>query len=259
MPSATAPSAVAWSEVQLRGLLRCEPASTLRRGPGRVAFLAPAPGGGEVVVKRARGRPGWDGWRELLTGAPARSQGQREWSNLHALAASGVPVPRALAWAREGETSLVVLELVRHRESLRQRLTRDPGSAARFGPELAAVVARLHDAGWCHRDLYLEHVVVAEPTERLVLLDLGRARHRTRLGRRWVVKDLAALAHSSRNLPEEARCAFLTDYLAARGLTADVPGARAPLARAVLARAERMARHTPRHIDLQSQEGGLAP
>jgi tRNA A-37 threonylcarbamoyl transferase component Bud32 len=145
------------------------------------------------------------------------------------------------------------MALVPHAESLRQRLARAPGDAARFADELAELVARLHGAGWYHRDLYLEHVVIEAPTERLVLLDLARARSERAPRRRWFVKDLGALA-STPGLDEAARCRFFDAYCELRGIP---PRARAAWVRSTLARARRIARHAPRHVDPATREGGL--
>ena len=152
-------------------------------------------------------------------------------------------------WAR----SAVLMQRVEHRETLREVCSARPDEARRrwLGP-LAELTARLHGRGWYHRDLYLQHVVVAAPhqdrAERLVLLDVGRARRRARPRRRWFVKDLAALLHSApATIPPRARLRFLVAYCRLRGL--EGRAARRGLARAVLAKARRIASHAPRHVD----------
>ena len=65
--------------------------------------------------------------------------------------------------------------------------------------------------------------------------------------RRWFVKDLAALQHSApASVTRAERMRFLRDYLADRGIDREVLGA---WARRVVARANRMARHAPKHSD----------
>ena len=83
---------------------------------------------------------------------------------------------------------------------------------------VAGLVARLHNAGYIHRDLYLSHVFY-DPTaglERsLHLIDLQRVRRpRLRL-RRWIVKDLAALNYSTpaRLVSRADRLRWLKRYL----------------------------------------------
>jgi hypothetical protein len=81
----------------------------------------------------------------------------------------------------------------------------------------------------------------------LVLIDCGRARHARRLGRRWIVKDLAALLSSTpERVGARPRLAFFARYLRAAA-----PGlgrrARRALARSVVKKARRLAAHAPRH------------
>lgn len=110
---------------------------------------------------------------------------------------------------------------------------------------LAGYVARLHDGGLHHRDLYLNHIAVAADGTGLALIDWERvSRHARRLGRR-VVKDLAALDSSARELlPEGERIRFLVAYLRARGIPRRgvIPG----LGRRIVRKADRMLSHVPR-------------
>jgi serine/threonine protein kinase len=283
---ARAAAAAVWDP---RTLLEIEPARFLRRVPGRETFdWPPAVGAEEVglgevrmIVKRSRGGDVRERWRERLSGRTPRSPGRREFENLAALAAEGFPVPRALGWCERGVRSAVAMELVPHAETLRERLGRsEPGEVRHLAALLLELVARLHEKGWYHRDLYLEHVLVradgagaaraggaprAAPEGReLVLIDVGRARRvavRPRAEdspeepraegargprRRWLVKDLAALLHSTpAAVPPRARLRFLAGYLDRRGVRGRAR--RRAWARAVLAKQARMARHRPRH------------
>ena len=223
----------------LDALLSAEPAAWLRRVAGRETFAWTLATGREVVVKRARElrRP----WRA--------SAGEREHANLRGLASDGVPVPRALGWRedRDGKLtrrSLVVMERIEHDETLRERLFR-AGAAERraLARELLALVVALHAAGWYHRDLYLQHVVVSR--RGLVLLDVGRARRESAPARRWLVKDLAALLHSTpRSVTGRERLRFLAGWLDARGVRSRAE--RRSWLGGVLAKQRRIAAHAPR-------------
>jgi tRNA A-37 threonylcarbamoyl transferase component Bud32 len=101
---------------------------------------------------------------------------------------------------------------------------------------VADLARRLHACGLVHRDLYLNHLFVAKGGDEITLIDLARVQ-RTRKRRRRV-KDLAALVMSARGL------ASRTDLL--RGLRRYGGGRK--LARAVLRKAARMARHVPRNV-----------
>lgn len=219
-------------------LFGARPEVFLRRAGGRETFRWGEGDAGTVIVKRMPGRGG-----------------RREHDNLAALRAHGLPVPRPIAWAQEGSRalfggplrSLVVMEEVEHRETLRDRLrSADPGRRRRWSAELLEVVVRLHELGWHHRDLYLQHFLVqtGEGVRGLVLIDVGRARRDPFARRRWHVKDLAALRHScpaSVGAREQLR--FLSRYLDLRGI--QDRGERSAWARAIAAKAARMARHVP--------------
>ncbi|MBK7643352.1 MAG: hypothetical protein IPJ19_09905 [Planctomycetes bacterium] len=185
-----------------------------------------------------------------------RSPAEVEHANLRDLEADGLPVPHPLGWdvrrERLARCSVVAMERIEHTQTLRDRLFRAPeGERRDLAERLLTLVVRLHAAGWYHRDLYLQHLVLRE--EELVLLDVGRARRDRAPRRRWFVKDLAALLHSTpRNVSVRARLEFLARYLDARGITRRAER-RAWLA-AILRRAERTARHTPRHGETRPWE-----
>jgi len=225
----------------------------LRRVPGRETF-ARAARGSWTVVKRARGDSLREGCHALLHGRLPRSPARREAENLTALAADGFAVPRAVAWIEgrrapwpAARTSAVVMTFVHHDDDLRGALAEPVARARRRRlDELVALVARLHDRGWYHRDLYLEHVVLAAGGP--VLLDVGRARRARRVRRRWFVKDLAALAASAPDAVGRAeRVRFLRDYLVRRGLARE--GALRRWACSVQRKERRLRAHRPRHVD----------
>ena len=75
-----------------------------------------------------------------------------------------------------------------------------------IAPPLAAIgklTRQFHDAGFIHKDYYLCHIFVAG--EALYFIDLQRVLGPGKFSRRWIVKDLAALAHSAERigLPHE--------------------------------------------------------
>jgi tRNA A-37 threonylcarbamoyl transferase component Bud32 len=237
-------------------LFQAQPRHWLRIVPGRRTFVWPQDPG--VVVKLHHHHQLLEAMREVLRGAAPRSPGRREAENLLELAACGVPVPRCLGWCEQAGSPLARerfsaawMERVEHDENLRQLATRAPREAvARWLEELARRVASLHAQGWYHRDLYLDHWIVAG--ERLVLLDVGRARRERRPRERWFVKDVAALLHSCpQGVEEAARRRFLELYLDLRGVSD--PGRRRAFALAAAAKARRMAAHEPRFVDRTSK------
>lgn len=231
--------------------------SAFRSLSGRATLAWPADP--RIVVKRyARGD--WrDAWRDWRAAGHVRSAGRREAENLVALAALGVPTPRALGWCgTDGlraprERSAMWMERVEHTATLREQLERDPLAAERWLERLAQYAARLHATGWRHRDFYLQHWLVTEGG--LVLIDVGRCEREIDMHVRWFVKDIASLEHSCpAGVAPRTRLKFLARYLDLRGL--ESRAARRRFARAVIAKARRIAAHAPRHVDLRASHGG---
>lgn len=235
----------------IRRLLEVEVARPIRRLPGRETFLWPETDP-RLVVKRTRREPRREGLVARLHGDP-RSAGEREFKNLAGLAADGIPVPRPLGWVAEhgesGRRSIVVMEYIPHAETLEERLGRcPPDERQRWREALVRHVVRLHAAGWYHRDLYLCHWILPAPEvgRNLVLLDVGRARKRLRPRRRWFVKDLGALLHSTPEaVPTSDRMRFAIHYLDAREVHGSAE--RRAWLRDVERRRRRIAAHVPRH------------
>ncbi|MCY2961628.1 MAG: phosphotransferase [Planctomycetota bacterium] len=217
---------------ELRGLLALEIQTPLRRLQGRETFLHRTAAGDALVVKRSQ--PG------------ARPGGRREHEALVRLADLGFPVPASLGFAAGPEGSVVAMERVPHAETARDRLACAPRNERReLLARVADLLARLHLAGWRHRDFYAHHLLLREPDRALVLIDVGRAGRAPIPRWRWCVKDAGALVSS---LPSSVGARevleFLARYLDGRGL--DDRGARRRFARAALAKARRIARRTPR-------------
>jgi tRNA A-37 threonylcarbamoyl transferase component Bud32 len=140
----------------------------------------------------ASDRHAWrDAWKERLGLATAR----REWRAMVRMRAAGLPVPAPIAHVRvaSGE-HVVVMEWI-DAAPLAAALG-DPPQRRSLLAALGALVRRLHEAGWVHRDLHRENVLVARTG--LVLIDLQAARRSRAEGAR--VRDLGRLDHSLRRL-----------------------------------------------------------
>ena len=263
-----------WTNAELRRALESAPDRPWRRIGERVTFPWPEEGSGATprfAVKRQAFFAG------LLSGLD-KDPLALEFTALVSLQGQ-VSVPRPVLHvhsARLGRSALVMEEVL-HRRSLRQAIAADPVPVARAraeAPRLAALVAGLHESGYHHRDLYLQHVVVREGDGELVLLDLGRAGRgippRLRRGRawrpswlpwvsgrhvraRWFQKDLAAIHVSAGEGYRDALLeALLPEYLRLRGLP---PEALGPWDGAVRRRSARMAARVPRVTDPETREG----
>ncbi len=217
---------------ELRGLLALEIQAPLRSLQGRETFLHRTAAGQALVVKRSR--PG------------ARPGGRREHESLVRLGELGFPVPMSLGFAVGPTGSVLAMERIAHVETARDRLASGSADERReLLGRIAALLARLHLAAWRHRDFYAHHLLLREPTQELVLIDVGRAGRAPIPRGRWFVKDAGALLYSlPDSVSERERLAFLARYLDGREVLGR--GARRSFVRAALAKARRIARHLPR-------------
>ena len=182
---------------------------------------------------------------------------------LESLESLGIPVPKPLAVATGQDRSALLLEEIPGGRTLAEvlALCTLPEQEA-FARDLGLLVGRLHGAGWTHRDLYLEHFLVRpeESDQRLVLIDLGRARHRSEtlplvIGRRQI-KDLSALLHSTPpGVSPRARVMFWRAWCEQVGRPDRISTRR--LQRIIARRRTRMARHIPVHGEVASRPGHL--
>ena len=138
--------------------------------PGRHVSRVELPEGGTAYLKR-----------------DACGEGPlREARTLQALERDGIPAPRWLAAGSDEDETFLLLEAVEG-TTLADALA-DPARRRPLARAMGRLLARLHDAGWVHADLWSKHVLV-DAEGGLVLLDWQRAR-RSESAR---LRDLASL------------------------------------------------------------------
>lgn len=170
-----------------------------------------------------------------------------EWMNHELLLELNIPVPTPAAAGQEtGGCSFFCSVALPDAVPLDEWLSDANHRDRRVVERVADMVRRLHGIPLTHRDLYLCHVFITRQTKQLYLVDLQRLKGQPgrRLRRRWFVKDLAALFHSSRvpGVTRTDRLRFLKRYLRKERVDAECRRWMA----AVLAKAEKIARHRPR-------------
>jgi hypothetical protein len=166
----------------------------------------------------------WQRWRE---GILTHSTAHVEWRSAREMARYRIPATQVVAVGERMKAcveyaSFICLKEVEG-ESLERIVGRSRTRPAGIGSPaidaLARFVARFHETGYVHRDLYLSHIFLLHSrsgtNERdYVLIDLQRVFRPRWRHRRWIVKDLAALACSTP--PEWAgpsdRARFLLRY-----------------------------------------------
>lgn len=169
-----------------------------------------------------------------------------EWQRLKQLGELDFRVPEAVAAGVGGTLlyglSFILLKelpgqsfevLLQNKESFSLRRQR------RLARALGQWVRRFHDHGFCHKDLYLCHLFCTDE-DALGMLDCERIEFWPgAVPERWIVKDLAALLYSSKDLvASSVRRSFICGYWPDKE---SFRGAHS-LRRGILRKAERLAR-----------------
>ena len=196
----------------------------------------------------------------MLTCRADHSAAWWEWQQVRRLRRAGIPTPTPVAFGEKmggwrEKCSFIVLasapgdslERWVPRNLMDGRTTIGVEDRRTLVRQVALLARALHQAGFCHRDLYLSHVFVdmADPsTPVLTLIDLQRVFQPRWRKRRWRVKDLASLHFSCPRQAVSAtdRLRFVLAYLDADRLS---PAAKR-LVRQVAAKAARIARRSER-------------
>ena len=213
-----------------------------------------------LYVKRFHRPPAEIQRRRVFAGHARRSTAGVERFWIESLRADGIEVPGVAAFGeeregfREGRSALVLVAV--SGDSLERWVRRHGTRAPRAMIEaLARFVARFHQLGYIHRDLYLSHVFLRDgdsPHPRFVLIDLQRVMKNPLRHQRWRAHDLAQLDYS---VPESVaglrqRLRFLKTYLGIRSLRGRGP-------RSLIARVGRMsARIAARDARRRRQRSG---
>lgn len=225
------------------------------RRRSRVALSDGEGGSTAVYLKRYDREPLAAAVRRWIAYGPGCGPAGVEARNIELARAAGLTDMEVLAWGQEGpacwpaRSFLVVSEVAgQSLERCGQGLARQldqPAIRALLTEGLADLVARLHRAGYVHRDLYACHIFFmqrGDSGDRLSLIDLARMFRPRCRAFRWQVKDLAQLRYS---MPPAwvAGCweEFLRAYLRRRG-----GGEEGRYNRAIARKAAAMARRARR-------------
>ncbi len=192
------------------------------------------PGGDKPCVlylKRYTNPPRREGRRIRRSKGTAFSLAGHEWSWIQALTAAGIPCPLGVAFGeemkrgREVRSAMLTAQVLgKSLESCVKQWDRaDRPTVQTLIPTTAKLVAKLHAAGFIHRDLYLSHIFFdpsAPPDRSLCLIDLQRVLRPAWWFSRWVVKDLASMNYSTPDglISRADRIRWLRYYLGVRRL-----------------------------------------
>ncbi|HEV3238135.1 MAG TPA: lipopolysaccharide kinase InaA family protein [Gemmataceae bacterium] len=163
-------------------------------------------------------------WKERLLNAWSGfgfvSKSQREGLMLRRAQEAGIGCPEWLAHGEDarGRAFLLIRQISGSVDLRRYLRTRSPSTAAqrrRFAHQLGRALARLHNAGFDHPDLYSKHILIDAGSTQIHFLDWQRSQYRRTVTcmRRW--QDLAALAATLGNdvVSGQERALCLRTYL----------------------------------------------
>jgi hypothetical protein len=215
-----------------------------------------------VYLKREHRVPWSVRLESFFAGFGLASRSLREARALQALQREGLAAPEWLATGEDGRGgAFLLVRAVPDALEVRDFLRAGPDATCRrrAARALGRELARLHDAGFAHPDLYAKHVLIDPFGERVWFLDWQRSQRGRRVGWATRRRDLAALhaTLSDELVTPRERLACLHAYLPRRPRTAAKrrprPGFLRVLLTAVAARAARLLRH--RHIAEKRQPG----
>jgi heptose I phosphotransferase len=160
---------------------------------------------------------------------------RNEWNALLAFHEAGLPTMIPVACGAQGTNSFLITEALEDCTKLSELqspnvggnstesdvLTPQTGQFRRsLVKSVAHVTQQMHRAGLHHQDYYLGHLLLPNPVvagesaaDRIYVIDLGRVRKQQPLSTRWIVKDLAQLNYSARDVRPTDRLRFLRAYL----------------------------------------------
>lgn len=153
------------------------------------------------VVKENGARTVW----RVPSGTPAlyvkrfppelfRDRARKEGAMLVALREAGIPCPNLVATGKDASGSYVVTEEIPDASILKDIFERGGPDARGLAAALGALVRRLQDAGFEHRDLHVGNILVRDRA--LHVIDVHRARKTSRLPKARRLDGLAFTAMS---------------------------------------------------------------
>ena len=226
---------------------------------------------GERAFYLKRNRFHWGEFWKTLSCLRLPPRGARqEWRSILAVRAAGIPTVPPVAmgervcWGIEAESFTLTEELY-DTEPLENVIRRE--FTGKLSPlmrtekrdlteRVAALAKRLHGSGMYHQDLYLGHFFLGRDNA-LYLIDVQRVVRCNRVPRRYLVKDLGQLAFSAWETGGISRTDRMRFFHAYLGVMKLGPGEK-ELARSILKKQEKIARHTVKLLERRRRRGEIS-
>jgi len=134
-----------------------------------------------------------------------------EWKAIQHLQKLSIPVPTLTAFGYRGKNpaklhSFLCMEEITPIVSLEDLCATWPNQPPSFSfklnliQQVAHIAKTIHESGMNHRDFYICHFLLHKDTQKIYLIDLHRAGIHTLLKSRWIIKDIAGLYFSSKDI-----------------------------------------------------------
>ncbi|VAV83214.1 hypothetical protein MNBD_DELTA01-1464 [hydrothermal vent metagenome] len=186
--------------------------------------------------------------------------GRNEWERIIELTDAGFQTMVPVAYGDSGDGSLTVTEEIYDAVRVEDHIPSLSGGGKGAVKEkrdiierVAKLAARFHGMGFNHQDFYLGHIFIRPASGELFLVDLQRVQRRDPPVERWIVKDLAQFVFSAisiDNFTSSDLVRFGYAYIGKDKFSA----ADKKLIRKILAKAERISRHTVKLLKKRAME-----
>jgi heptose I phosphotransferase len=183
--------------------------------------LTDASGKHAFYLKR-HGPPPWKEYLKPLIRFRLPLLGARhEWNAILRFHEARIPTMTPVALGESGRYSFLLTEALDDcqkvsewmQEHLQSTAETDRPDTRELVEAIARVARTMHQAGMHHQDFYAGHLMLPTGSPAVHVIDLGRVRECRRLGKRWIIKDLAQLDYSARFFSQGDRLRFLRAYL----------------------------------------------
>jgi len=165
------------------------------------------------------------GWKEIFKNLSQLKQpilsAKNEWQAIEKLHDLNIPTMSLMGYGRRGlnpakQQSFLLTQELKNVISLEDLIKEKISYSQKTSliKEVARIARILHQNGINHRDFYICHFLLNKKTQTLYLIDLHRAQIRKTTPLRWLVKDLAGLYFSSKDMALSSRdlLRFVREY-----------------------------------------------
>jgi tRNA A-37 threonylcarbamoyl transferase component Bud32 len=196
--------------------LACEGEPVRVRANRRVERIA-LPDGTIAYLKKESHIPLRERLVSWWSGYGWMSKSVREGAVLGDLTRNAIGCPTILALGEDAGRAFVLLKAERDLKPIDQFLRGQPHQTLRIAKLLGRELARMHEAGFFHPDLFAKHVLIGQSDglDRVCLIDWQRTRRLTKVPWSRRIADIAALDASlaTEAVPPRHRLRLIGEYL----------------------------------------------